>query len=128
MAIYTSQAQLKKAIDELELQQEIDWSILVEEAGLSFKKFSPINLLKETVTDFVKIPDLKQRLISTGVGLVAGYLSKKVVLGEPKNPISKVIGAILQFGVSALVSKKMVNASIENEEELSEESSISEKL
>jgi hypothetical protein len=107
MAVYRSQLQLKQAITDLEVKQKMEWTLLVNEFNATYRSFKPINIVKSTLADVVNLPDLKQRLISTGIGLLAGYLSKKVVLGDPKNPVSKVIGAVLQFGVSSLVSGKI---------------------
>ena len=39
------------------------------------------------------------------MGLAAGYLSKLLIVGASHNPITKLLGGLLELGVSNVVSK-----------------------
>jgi uncharacterized membrane protein YfcA len=44
-------------------------------------------------------------LFTTITSILGGYLSKKMVVGESKNPIKKIFGYSIQFAITKLLSK-----------------------
>jgi putative flippase GtrA len=56
--------------------------------------------------DLVATPDLKQKVISTILSVLVGYVSKKIVFGDKKNLVKDVLGSFLQIGVTKMVSAK----------------------
>jgi hypothetical protein len=44
-------------------------------------------------------------ILSTGIGLASGFLSKKVFIGASGNKLRKLIGYVLQFGVTNFVAQ-----------------------
>jgi len=53
---------------------------------------------------FVTVEE-KESLLTTTIGIAAGYLVKKIFVGKSKNPGKLLIGNILMFGVTNLVAR-----------------------
>ena len=103
--IYTTE-QLIESIHMLELRQ-VEAEILFKDDLMVIQDyFKPINLVKMACHDLIDIPDLKQKVISTILSVLAGYVSKKIVFGDKKNIVKDVLGSVLQIGVTKMVSTK----------------------
>ena len=81
---------------------------MIEEAKGTFESVQPINLLKKSLNQLTPL-DIKNNALNLGISLLAGYASKKAVLGSTPNPVNKIMGAILQLMVTKLVSSNAVN-------------------
>jgi hypothetical protein len=97
---------LKKAIAELERRK------IVEEAAIKFEfeelheTYKPANILKNTLTEVSASPKFRHNLLNVALGLGAGYLSQKLVIGRSAGLLKRVVGTALQFGVTSLVAKR----------------------
>jgi hypothetical protein len=101
----TSATELKIAIQILETEQDIKAQLIKEQFILAHDSIKPINLLKSTVNDFVTSPYLIDNILGGAVGLATGYLSKKIVIGASGNLFRKLLGVVMQFGVTNAVSQ-----------------------
>jgi hypothetical protein len=101
----TSVAELKNAIQLLEVEQNLKGKILKEQFYLVYENFKPINLLTGTLKDIVKSPYIIDNILGTVMGLATGYLSKKIFIGASGNKIKKIIGSILQFGITNVITQ-----------------------
>jgi len=101
----TSVAELKNAIQLLEVEQNLKGKILKEQFYLVYENFKPINLLTGTLKDIVKSPYIIDNILGTAMGLATGYLSKKIFIGASGNKIKKIIGSILQFGITNVITQ-----------------------
>ena len=101
----TSVTELRAAILLLEIQQADQGKLLKEQFKVTYESMKPANLIKNTIRDLTSDPSLKGDLFNTTLGLAAGYLSKKVVVGSTHNPLKQIFGTLLQMGISSLVSK-----------------------
>ncbi len=101
----SSSAALKNAIQLLEVEQEINRQLLKEQFYFTCESLNPVNLLKNTLYDVATSPDLIDNILGTTVGLVTGYLSKKMVVGASANLVRKLFGFILQLGVTNIVAQ-----------------------
>src|SRR4030042_2473103 len=101
----TSTTGLKKAIELLEAEQTVKLQRLKEQFYPAYESLKPVNLFKSTLNDISSSPYLIDNLIGTVLGLVTGYLSKKIVVGASVNRVRKLFGAILQFGVTNVVAQ-----------------------
>jgi len=98
-------AELNLAIQQLEYQQAIEWSLLKDEFNIAYESVKPLNLIKNTFKEITTVPDFKDNLIGATLGLTAGIVSKAIIIGTSRNPIKKLIGALLQVEVSTAVVK-----------------------
>lgn len=92
----TSTSELKIAIQQLEGKQAIEVQLLKDEFH---------NVLDTTLKSIPTSPYLIENIINTGVGLVTGYVSKKLIVGTSSNSIRKILGSMLQFGVTNAVAQ-----------------------
>jgi hypothetical protein len=101
----TNTAGLKKAIELLKAEQVDKGQLLKEQFYLISGNFKPINLLKGSISDLASSPYLIENILGTTLGLTTGYLSKKIFVGASGSIIRKLIGTVLQFGVTNLVAQ-----------------------
>ena len=105
METITSIAGLKNAILLLEAEQTVKGILLKEQFQLTFESLKPINILKNTLKEVSSSPLLIDNILGSVVGLATGYLSKKIVVGASGNIFRNMLGSILQFGVTNVVSR-----------------------
>lgn len=98
-------ANLKAAILLLEIKQADEKQLLREQLKITTESLKPINLIKHTLIELTTLPEIKESLLNTVIGLVTGYLSKKIVIGSTNNPIKQILGYALQLGVTGVASK-----------------------
>jgi hypothetical protein len=97
---------LRETILELEIKQKEDERLLREQFMIAYERLKPINMIKNSVKDMITSPGLKDQLISSTIGLAAGYLTKKAVVGSTRHhPLKQILGAFLQMGVTNLVAQ-----------------------
>ena len=100
----TSISELKVAIQSLEIEQEIHRQLLIEQLHITAERLKPVNLIKSALKDISSSP-LIEKILSTGVGLATGFISKKVVVGASGNLFKKLAGVVLQFGIANIVAR-----------------------
>ena len=103
MAI-TSAKELKQQIAELEARKIIQQENLKEAFADKLESLKPVNLVKTAFMNLSTSSDLKDSVIDHTLGLTAGLLSKKILVGSSKNPIQKMLGSAIQLGVAKYVS------------------------
>lgn len=96
---------LQDAIQLLESEQEVKKQLLKEQFYITYESLKPISLLKSAIDDISSSPYLVDNLSGTAIGLATGYLTKKLVVGTSGNLIRKLVGSILQFGVTNIVAQ-----------------------
>ena len=101
----SSLADLKNAIQLSEAEQTLRMNQLKEQFYLTWNVFKPVNLIAGTLSDIVKSPHLVENLAGTAMGLVTGYLSKFLIIGKSGYGIRRLIGTLMQVGVTSLVAQ-----------------------
>ena len=105
MTKITSVNELRASILLLEIKQANEGELLKAQLKTTYESLRPVNLIKNTLHELVREPDFKGDLMSTTLSLAAGYVSKKVVIGDSTNPLKQFFGTLLQMGVTSIVSK-----------------------
>ena len=101
----TSISELKYSIKLLEVEQEMKGELLKKEFYIVYESLKPANLVINTLSDIFSSNVQTDNLSGTAMGLTTGYLTKKVFTGTSGNAVRKILGLILQFGVTNLVTK-----------------------
>ncbi len=101
----TTAAELKTAIKELEAIQANELSLIKGDFLHICDSLQPVNLLKNSFKSIIASPGLKDNIIDTSIGLAAGLLSKAIIIGTSHNPIKKLLGTVLQAGVTNTTAK-----------------------
>ena len=106
MESITTSAELRKAIKELEMQQDIEWPLLREELLKTAESLKLVNIIKSSFKEAVALPDLKTNILNTAIGLATGIVAKKIIIGKTLNPISKLLGVLLEVFVANKATEK----------------------
>lgn len=97
---------LKNAILELERKKVADEVHLKDQFNQTYESFKPANILKNTMEEVSQSPKFRHNLLNVAIGLGAGYLSNKLIVGRSAGIVKRVLGTALQFGITNLVAKK----------------------
>lgn len=87
-----------------ELVQKEEEQLLKLQFKITCEGLKPVNMIKNAIDDFATKPGIKENLLSKSLSLAAGYIFKKIVIGNTSNPVKQLFGTFLQVAVSALVS------------------------
>jgi hypothetical protein len=98
-------SELHAAIKKLEQQNAIKKDKLVEDFHFAYESLKPINILKNSLNKVVHSPGVVENIINATLGLGAGVLSKKLLIGKSAGILKKLLGTAVEFGVAGLVSK-----------------------
>ena len=101
----TSSAGLKNAIQRLKFQQVENGQRLEEDFYNVVESLKPANLIRNAMGNISANPGLIYNILGGALGLITGYLSRKIAIGGSGNIIKKLLGTILQFGVTSVVAQ-----------------------
>lgn len=90
----------------MEKKHTNDLELFKDQFHVTYNSLRPINLIKGVFHDVTASPEIKNDFVNNAIGLGAGFLSKKLLVGNSHHPVKKVLGTLLQFGIANLVSKK----------------------
>lgn len=97
--------ELQLTIIEMEYAHKQDGTELRQSFRDVLNSFRPIQLIKETFTKVAESGKIKDSILNMLISASAGYLSKKIVESGSKNIFKTMLGTVVMFGVSSLVSK-----------------------
>lgn len=101
----TTAEELKNAIRILEIDQTLKEQLLKEQFYLTYESLKPVNLIKSALNEVTTSPYLTDNILGATVGLISGYISKKIAVGRSGSTIRKILGSLLQFGVTNIVAQ-----------------------
>ena len=96
-------AELKIAIQKLEFQHSLQGKMLQEDFFIAYDSLKPANLIKNTLSEITSSPYLIDNMLAAVTGMISGYISKKIAVGASHSLFRKIMGSVLQFGVTNLV-------------------------
>ncbi len=96
----TSIGELRESIIFLEIKRAAEWQMLKEQLHTSYEGMKPLNLIKRKFKEIISSPDLKTNIINAVVGAATGFAAKKVLIGKTNNPLTKLLGVILEMAVA----------------------------
>ena len=88
--------ELKSAIRQLENEKLMQEFLLKEQFINVCDSLKPINILKDTLKDASKDPELKTTMVNNAVGFVSGAAIRKIVAGKSHNPLRNLVGMVLE--------------------------------
>lgn len=97
---------IEVAIKRLEQKRRLQEVEMSESLQNIMESLKPVNILKNTIEEVRESTPLKNNLLKVALGLGAGYLSNKLLVGKSAGIVKKALGTALQFGVTYFVSKK----------------------
>lgn len=97
--------ELKNRILLLESRRAAELNLLKAQFRQTAESLKPSNIIKGMIRETDNSPGLMDKLLAAVMGLVAGYLAKKVLTGESKNMLKRMFGTIIQIMVAGFVAK-----------------------
>jgi hypothetical protein len=105
MAKPDASAMLKESIRLLEIKQAEEGQILKEQLRLTYESLKPSSLFKNTLKDLTESVEVKNSLFETVISILTGYLTKKMMVSSNSSVLMKLLGAVLQFGVTSVIAQ-----------------------
>ena len=96
---------LQAAIKKLEHKKLLQTEQVADQFNEVVESLKPINLLKSSLNKVIHSPGLVEKIINATLGLGAGVLSKKLLIGKSTGILKKLMGTALELGVAGLISK-----------------------
>ena len=96
---------LNETIALLEYRQKQELRILKEQFEVTYDSLKPINIIKKAFNDMTTSSELKGNLINNVIGMATGYITKKVIVRSSHNPFKRLLGNVLQFVITNVVTK-----------------------
>ncbi|MFZ1855917.1 MAG: hypothetical protein WAU29_01030 [Chitinophagaceae bacterium] len=103
----SSMKDLETRIVELEKIQARQVLELKRSAVDIVESVTPANIIKSAFKNVAQSPDLRSSAISTAIGIGAGFLGNKLIVGKSSNIFKRIIGSTLQFGITNFIRKKI---------------------
>lgn len=101
----TNITDLKAAISILELEHAEKLFILKDDFRKTIDGFRNQSLFKNLIGNVVGSPFMADKILGPSLGVVAGYFSKKIIVGKSTNKLRLLLGTVAQYGVTSLVSR-----------------------
>jgi hypothetical protein len=101
----SSTASLKNAIQLLEVDHNVKGELLKAQFYIVYDSLKPVNFLKSTLHDISSSPLLVDNIMSTTMGIASVFLTNRVFVGASGSLIRKLLGSVLQFGVTNVVAQ-----------------------
>ena len=95
---------LRKAILSLEIRQIEEGKLVAEQFKVTYESLKPLNVIRKMIGEIAEPSELKDNLIQSAIGILSGYVSRKMLVRSSKNPILRLAGVIAQFGVTTFVA------------------------
>jgi len=102
----TTVAGLKSAIQILEVEQNARERLLKEQVGLVYESLKPINIIKRTLSELFSPTHLNGNLAGTALSITSGVLLNRFFIGSSGGIIKKLLGKMIQFGITKLTARK----------------------
>lgn len=99
----TKTAALNEAITLMQHHQDVELDLLKSQFRDTYESLKPINIVKTGIKEMVSKSGLKGDLLKIAIGLTAGFLSKKFMVGSSHHPIKRMLGSLLQYAVANVV-------------------------
>lgn len=96
---------LKESIRQLEIKQAEEGEQLKAQLRATYESMKLVNLVKSSLKELTDSVEIKNNLFETIVSIVTGYLTKKLMISSSSNPFKKILGVLIQLGVTNLVAK-----------------------
>lgn len=100
----TNSMTIEKRIELLTIKNKIDRLEVEIAFETAMEQLKPSRLIANTLNDVVTSPQLGQSIANVGMSVALGFMSKKMAVGDSHNPLKVIMGAMLQYGVTAMVS------------------------
>ncbi len=101
----TAKEKLRDSIRQLEIQQAREGEELKAQFKATYESLKLVNLVKSSLKEVTESVEIKNTLFESIISVVSGYVSRKLMVNKNSNPFLKIVGLVMQFGITNLVAK-----------------------
>lgn len=101
----TPKEALRESIRQLEIQQAREGEELKAQFKATYESLKLVNLVKSSLKEVTESVEIKNTLFESIISVVSGYVSRKLMVNKSSNPLLKIVGLVMQFGITNLVAK-----------------------
>jgi hypothetical protein len=105
-----SRDSLLEAIEKLEVEQKEQVLAIKKDMHDAYESLKPANVIRTLVSELFTSQEVRKDLFQSGIGLGAGMLAKKILVGKSDSLFKRIAGHLVQVGVTNIVNN--------NEEEI----------
>jgi hypothetical protein len=87
-----------------EAELELEGRLLKIHFQQAYESLKPLNIIKSTFIKVISQPSFKTSIVDNLVGYASGFAAKKIISGNSKNPITKLLGTIIELAVTSKVT------------------------
>ena len=108
MSIYKDQNQLlDDSILALKIRQQQSLEEVKYQLEVCVDSFKPSKIINNTLHDLKESFEFKNNIFESILSLGGGYLSKKLIEGKSNSMFKRIMGTVIQFGVTRFLSKNV---------------------
>jgi hypothetical protein len=96
---------LKEKIAATEIELAATRILLKNDLHQLQESLKPINIIKNSFNKIISTPDIKGKILNSVIGLTTGIAAKKIYVGKSRNPLTKLLGFVLEMAVVGNVTK-----------------------
>lgn len=96
---------LQSAIQVLEQKQQDERHEMKEAYHEITEKLKPSNIIKNTISDVVRLPKDNPEIMRVAAGITVGYLVKRLLIRSSLNPFKLLLGNVLEFAIAGYIAK-----------------------
>ena len=101
--------QLELLIKACEIESTLKLEALKNQFHKTYDNFRPVTILKNALVEIKNTPEIKQNITSTVLGITGGFVMNKLVAITGSNPVTKIVGTVLQYIVGNYITKHTQN-------------------
>lgn len=101
----TAKEKLRDSIRQLEIQQAREGEELKAQFKATYESLKLVNLVKSSLKEVTESVEIKNTLFESIISVISGYVSRKLMVNKNSNPFLKIVGLVMQFGITNLVAK-----------------------
>ena len=101
----TAKEKLRDSINQLEIQQAREGEELKAQFKATYESLKLVNLVKSSLKEVTESVEIKNTLFESIISVISGYVSRKLMVNKNSNPFLKIVGLVMQFGITNLVAK-----------------------
>jgi hypothetical protein len=95
---------LKESIRLLEIRQAEEGQAFKVQFKITYESLKPINLIKSSLNDLTSSAEIRNNVFESIVSILSGYFTRKMMVSSTSNPFMKILGVIMQYGVTTVVA------------------------
>jgi hypothetical protein len=100
---------LNRLILARESEREADRKQLIDQFHVASESIKPLNIIKNTLKQAITSPEIKTGLTNSAMGITVGFAAKKLFVGSSGNPITKLLGLVLEHVIADKTIKNADN-------------------